>query len=399
MPIDTIGPESTGVNRRDFLVKSGSLATAISVSAACTSAADPGAPSTTTPGVSSDTAQATSVNAWEAEWRSLIAAAKQEGKLSVMTRPGETYRSFLRKFELFLPGITLEHQGLIALNVAPRLVQERKAGVYEWDVAILTATTPLRVLKPEGALDPIKPVIFHPEALKDASWQGGFDAGWMDLDKRYGYAYGGVRNRVVWINTDLIEANEIKTALDLLNPKWKGKIIAGDPRIGGFGNTATVMRLKYGDDIVRRLYKDQAVVVGREQRQMMELLMRGQYAIGVTVVNEQLLVDFLAQGVARNLKYIDMEDADYLSATGNIVFLFNRAPNPNAAKLFLNWLLTKEGQVAWVETTKENSRRLDVPAGNPDFQGTPGKRYLNLETEEAIPLQERTAQLAQEALN
>ena len=147
------------------------------------------------------------------------------------------------------------------------------------------------------------------------------------------------------------------------------------------------------------IYKDQAVVVGREQRQMMEQLTRGQYAVGINAVNDQLLIEFLAAGSGKNLKHVDLEDADFITATGNVVFLFNNAPHPNTAKLFLNWFLTRDGQSTWVEVTKENSRRLDIPAGNPDYQPTPGKSYMNLDKEESIPLLERTLQIAQEALN
>jgi ABC-type Fe3+ transport system substrate-binding protein len=49
--------------------------------------------------------------------------------------------------------------------------------------------------------------------------------------------------------------------------------------------------------------------------------------------------------------------------------LINRAPHPNAAKVFLNWLLSREGQTTWVQVTAQNSRRIDVegpPSTAPD---------------------------------
>ena len=41
--------------------------------------------------------------------------------------------------------------------------------------------------------------------------------------------------------------------------------------------------------------------------------------------------------------------------------LFNRAPNPNAAKIYVNWLLSKEGQTPFIQATGYVSARLDAP--------------------------------------
>src|SRR5207244_846739 len=60
-------------------------------------------------------------------------------------------------------------------------------------------------------------------------------------------------------------------------------------------------------------------------------------------------------------------DPGAASLSGGVgsVSLFNRPQHPNAAKAFVNWLLTQEGQALWADITKYNSRRTDVPAADP----------------------------------
>lgn len=53
------------------------------------------------------------------------------------------------------------------------------------------------------------------------------------------------------------------------------------------------------------------------------------------------------------------------------IYLYNRAPHPNAAKLFINWALTREGQTAFTQQTQIPSRRTDVPVPDPaDYPST-----------------------------
>lgn len=356
------------------------------------------APPTTAPAVATAAPAAKAAPAWQEEWAKLVTAAEAEGSISIVTRIGDVYRTAVTAFEETFPKIHIEHQGMIALNFGPRVIQERKSGVYQWDILLSTVTTPLSVFRQEGILDPIRPLIFRSDILEDSNWTDGFDGGWRDNDKKWSYAYGITLNRSIWVNTDLVKDGEIKSSMDLLEPKWKGKIVAADPRIGGFGNMVTLMRLKYGDDVVNRLYRDQEVVVSQENRQTTEWLLRGKYSIGVQAVNEQVLQDFQAQGLGGNLRHVPLDDADYVGASGNVAFAFNRAPHPNAARLFTNWLLARDGQVAWTERTQQNSRRVDVPPGDPQYAPPPGKKYLEMENEEMLPVIAKTNEMAKAAL-
>jgi ABC-type Fe3+ transport system substrate-binding protein len=73
------------------------------------------------------------------------------------------------------------------------------------------------------------------------------------------------------------------------------------------------------------------------------------------------------------------DDESYMSGGFGHMGLINNAPHPNAAKVMVNWLLSKQGQIAWQEKTDNNSLRTDIPKGMlSDAQGVPKEdgRYL-----------------------
>ena len=83
-------------------------------------------------------------------------------------------------------------------------------------------------------------------------------------------------------------------------------------------------------------------------------------------------------------------------AFGNLALL-NRAPHPNAAKVFINWGLSREGQTAWVQIVERNSRRLDVP-NDPHFTPKAGTTYVTIDHEDTVRYRDDAAALAREIL-
>ncbi|MSQ28336.1 MAG: hypothetical protein EXR51_09410 [Dehalococcoidia bacterium] len=73
---------------------------------------------------------------------------------------------------------------------------------------------------------------------------------------------------------------------------------------------------------------------------------------------------------------------DNLNGGISAAFAFNRAPHPNAAKLFVNWLLTKEGSTVWSKAAGTNSRRTDVPPNDPQLVPTPGMKLIAIDRDE-----------------
>jgi iron(III) transport system substrate-binding protein len=326
------------------------------------------------------------------EWEQVVAAARKEGKVAVNTFTGQGYARIIKLFSQAYPEIKVEHTNLESPDFAPRVIQERKAGVYTWDVTTIPTSTALQVLKPSGVWDPIRPAILAPEVRSDAAWRGGFDAGFLDRDKLT-YAFALTRSLGIFVNAELVKPGELASVKDLLAPKWKGKIAISDPRV--IGSTfwpLTVARLKLGEGIMKRLLIDQEPVLSRDRNQLSEFMVRGRYPIGIGL-NVLAIQDFQAHGVGRSVKTLLLPELDYQSS-GSTVWLLNRAPHPNAARVFINWLLTKPAQAAWAKELQTNSRFAGVEPGNPDAVVPPGVTLTQIDSEELLGEVIRTQELA-----
>jgi iron(III) transport system substrate-binding protein len=331
------------------------------------------------------------------EWTHLVAAAKKEGKLAVNTFTGQGYARVFKLFTQTYPEIKLDHTNLEPVDFSPRIINERRAGLFTWDVATMPTSTALQVLKPAGVWDPVKPAIVAPEARNDANWRGGFEAGFLDKDKHLAYAFTLVRAVGVFVNVDRVKDGELKSVADLLAPRWKGKIAISDPRaIGSTFWPLTVARLKLGDGIMKALLVDQEPVLSRDRNQLTEFMVRGRYPIAIGL-NSLTLQDFQAHGVGKNVKTVLLPEMDY-QASGSAVWLLNRAPHPNAARLFVNWLLSRDAQVAWAKELQTNSRFLGVEPGDPHAIVPPGVSLTQIDSEELLPDIVKTQDLAKQLI-
>ncbi|MEK7217180.1 MAG: extracellular solute-binding protein, partial [Chloroflexota bacterium] len=336
---------------------------------------------------------------WQVEWDRLATASKQEGKLVLNIVGGVNYEKALAVFERRFPGVTVEQTTFASSSLfAPRVISEMKAGVYTWDISQIMTTTGLGTLLPAGAWDPIRPALFHPEVVGDQNWESGFEAGFPDNDRKWCYAFTRNSQRPFVINTDLVNESELKSVKDLLNPKWQGKMIAADPRTLGPGFwLATILRLRMGDDILKQLYVDQKPVISRDTKQLADWVVRSQYPIHIGSMGPGTLDEYRAQGLGKNVKEIELPEASHVSA--QTVFLNRQAPHPNAAKLFLNWLLGKEGQTAWAQVAVgANSRRKDVPPTEPASVPVAGREYVEIYKESVLPKITETQELMKKLL-
>ena len=331
------------------------------------------------------------------EWEQTLAAAKKEGKVAVNTFTGQGYARVFKLFTRAYPEIKLDHTNLEPVDFTPRLIQERKAEVYTWDVATMPMTTALQVLKPAGVWDPVRPTIVAPEARNNASWRGGFDAGFLDRDRNLAYAFTLVRSVGIFVNVDQVKDGELRSVKDLLAPRWKGRIAISDPRtIGSTFWPLTAARLKLGDGIMKQLLVDQEPVLSRDRNQLTEFMVRGRYPIAIGL-NGLALQDFQAHGVGKNVKTLLLAELDYQSS-GSAVWLLNRPPHPNAARVFVNWLLTKEAQAAWAKELQTNSRFVGVEPGDPQAVVPAGLTLMQIDSEELLPELVKTQDIARQLI-
>jgi iron(III) transport system substrate-binding protein len=338
----------------------------------------------------------------DADWQKVVDDAKKEGHLQVATYAGTGNRKIMDAFEAAYPGIKVDQTPFqsSSRDFFPRYFQERQAGLYQWDIILVPATEPIVQAIGPGAIDPIRPLIVRPDVLDDKNWLDGFEGGFLDKGKQFDYAITRSRSQSLWIDTNQVKDGEVTSYKSLLDPKWKGKILAGDLRTKGSGFwPATTLRLKTGnDDIIRQLWKDQEPVLSTDARQLTEQMVRGAYPIGLGAVSLSILLDFLAQGQGKNLKPIPTPELDYVNSADHVLHLANKAANPNAAKVFINWVLSKEGSTIYSDLSQDNSRRSDVPVQDPNLSPEKGVDYITIDAEPLIDDILKTQKLAMQVL-
>ncbi|HET8562488.1 MAG TPA: extracellular solute-binding protein [Candidatus Binatia bacterium] len=331
-----------------------------------------------------------------ADWESTLAAAKKEGKVSVMTDVTATLRDALTLEFQKKYGISVDLFGSSGREVAPRVAAERKAGQFLWDIYIHGSTTALEAMIPMGAFDPLEPALILPDVKDPQTWRGGAIE-FLDPSKMV-LVMTPFHRGTIFYNTKLVNAKEFKSHKDLLNPKWTGKIVMDDPRRAGPGfATFTFFYLhpELGPDFIRALGKQQITIL-RDYAQEVDAVGQGRYPVLIGAA-DFVAINRAKQGVpiaivdARQLK----EGTDLSPTNGNVA-LFNRAPNPNAAKIYINWLLSKEGQTIFARANGYVSARLDVPTDHTEPWRVPLPGAIKTYTKAAMQVRGNLQPLLQE---
>jgi iron(III) transport system substrate-binding protein len=218
-------------------------------------------------------------------------------------------------------------------------------------------------------LDPIKPALILPEVTDATKWWEGKQK-YADKDGQFILVYEGnvAAGAGAGYNTQQLDPREYKSYWDFLNPKLKGKIISTDiRRVRGAGIPWQFLYYHpdLGPKFLRRLFGEMDVVMVADLRQVVDWLGAGRYSLCLPIQGGTI---FKAKNQGLPVDQFDSfhfkEGVNLSSAFGSLA-LMNRAPHPNAAKVFINWLLSREGQTLFqkvisVPGDARNSRRIDV---------------------------------------
>jgi len=332
----------------------------------------------------------------------IVEAAKKEGELVIHVGPGKQFRDGrLNGFEAKYPFLKVQAINTANRESLPKLVRERQAGIYALDVHMGGTPNLLRVYMPQGFLAPFKDYVVLPELKDDKLWSAGFDAGFQDNAAKYVYAYNMVANGVGHVNWASVKKADLKSIDDLLNPKFNGKIVWHDPRSPGPGfATATTLYVSFGEEFLTKLFRQSGVVFTNNRRQAAEWVVRGRYPIGIGTARDFMLM-FEREGLTKNVG--DIPDSWLTKPTasagnGNIVVM-DRAPHPNAAKLYVNWFLQREPQQQWNNMTDGASRRTDTKPNRAGLAPEPGKTYIDIRHERHADVAYRVLKLARETIS
>jgi iron(III) transport system substrate-binding protein len=332
----------------------------------------------------------------QAEWDRVLAAAKQEGKVTVIGLEGDATREALTIPFQEKYGITVEYLADAGPGIPPRISNERSAGQYLWDIYVQGTTTALAALMPSGALDPIDTALILPEVTDARNWRsGGIE--YLDPQKHL-IIMTPFQRGTVFINPNLVRPDEIRSYRDLLDPKWKGRMIMNDPRRAGPGLatfTFFYFHPDLGPDFIRAL-GTQDITIMSNFIQESDFIGQGRNPILIGTA-DAIAEQRMSQGIP--IAIVDprqLKEGSDVSPANGALGLFNRAPHPNAARVYINWLLGKDGQTGFTKASGYVSARMDVPTDHAAPWRVPQPNAIKTYTVEAVQAREKVIELLQE---
>jgi ABC-type Fe3+ transport system substrate-binding protein len=337
-------------------------------------------------------------NDWKQVWNETVAAAKAEGQLVISAPPGTTWREQLLTFQQSYPEVKLGITTGASRDFWPRVIKEREAGLDLWDLRIGGPDNLSYSVKAMGYIAPVRDLLILPEVIDTGVWWGGFEGIFLDGDRRYFLGFAIYEEKIAYYNSRLLNDPNLSDARSLIDPRWAGKISMADPRAGSPLVESGVMLKTYGEDFLRTLITKQKPVIVKDPRQQIEWLGSGRYPITIGMATIAF-VEYEQRGASVEAFKRMNGPRTWTQGFGGIQVLAH-APHPNATKVFVNWLLTRDVQARIMKSVKLNSRRKDVPPGDPDVAIDYARldEYVGGQTEYMQPFQKRAAEIFREVM-
>jgi iron(III) transport system substrate-binding protein len=350
-------------------------------------------------------AYAATAASFEQEWSKLIAAAQQEGTLSIASggAPSRQYRpvvaAFTKKF-----GVKVEVSTGNATDTVNRVLAERKAGRFTVDVALISSRENNQRLVPSESVVPFAALLIHPEVLDKSAWYLGRHW-YADKFSQFTFIYHATKEDQYesWYNTEKLKDPDIatlKNQADFFDPRWKGKI-AGQ----GMGDPSGIRQMidsyfepDRGQEWVRTYLLNAGITFSDDRRIIETWLVSGRYPLQAVATGTEEYNRLAKKGLP--IKQVMLPKQLGLiraGGSGCCISVFANAPHSNAAKLFVNWFLSKEGQTlthTQIPAIDRSSLRTDIPLGEvvPEQRRAPGKEYAFPDADPAMGAKQEEAQ-------
>lgn len=313
---------------------------------------------------------------WKADWDTVQRAAEKEAKLVIYGPPGsDQQKLYTDVFQHAFPKIRVNYTPGRISEIISRIMAEQRAGMRQADLVLGGTDILLGTLKDKNLLQPIRPALTLPEVLDSNAWFKG-KLWFADGEDKFVAMWRAVPYTAACINTNLVKPTELKSYWDLLQPKWKGKIVSQDLRIGSARNQMYTIysRKDLGPDYLKKLYGEMEVILSRNLPQIADWVAGGKYTIAIGGVECD---DLAVKGLP--VVPIHFEGIAAVGAGTDPASWLTSSPNVNAAKVFMNWILSRDGQNQFQKLTRENSLRVDIPKDgivNPHYILDPKREYL-----------------------
>ena len=301
------------------------------------------------------------------EWDAIVKKAEEEGEVAIYATDSiGNAQSIWAAFQKRYPKIKLIGTSVgRGSDLFPKLFSERRAGKYLADVFLAGPTAVHLNLYPAKVLDPMPPALVHANVTDLTKWWQGKHH-YVDPEGQYNFMYeSALYGPPLSFNTSIVNEKEIKSAWDLVQPQWKGKlaVLQLNATQGSTALAFVYHHPQLGPKFIERVYRDMEPTYFRDLRQGTDWLSQGKFPI-CFLCRRIDRAQMQGLPVAELDPYAITERPGIGSGSGAIV-LMNRHPHANAAKVFLNWFLSLEGQIAFRQANTDELRvgsmREDLP--------------------------------------
>ena len=338
---------------------------------------------------------------WKKLWEATVEAGRKEGEVVIYGPHNPAYQQIWAIFQKSYPEVKFSFVPGRGSDHAQRIVAERRAGKFLADL-IRGGSTTYAAFAP-GTLEPLKPLLILPDVNDSNNWFEG-RLHFADAQNNAGLIISGeIGTRRGSYNTKLLDPKEVQSWWDLLKPKFKGKLATFDPRVaGGGGETFAFFYYtpSLGQEFISRLLTETDILITRDLQQGTDWL--GQGKVMFQIGSGQPVMKAKKQGLPVDLMPHALKEGDIMGGGSCCLAVMSKAPHPNASKLFVNWVLSREGQIAWQKYTEVNSLRVDIPKTDlpPDDVPQKGVNYFMLNSSKHNGVEGRKAmhQIVEDAL-
>jgi ABC-type Fe3+ transport system substrate-binding protein len=299
----------------------------------------------------------------------LVEAARKEGRLIFYTTwiVDQLGRPMAAEFEKRFPGVRVEYVRGDSNQNLMKMLTERKANASQSDVWTLTAG--IGELAKAGGV-----------AKLDLPSARDIPERYKDPDGKWIATYSNVHAPAY--NTTLVAAKDVpKTYEDLLDPKWKGRLVwkRGDltGSSGFIANALLTFGEEKGRDYLRRLAQQNVTFSGGSARALMDNVIAGEYPLGLHLINVHAALS-AANGAP--VKWIAISPVAMSTSTIGIT---QGSRHPNAAKLFVDFVISRAGQTI-MRDLGYLPVHPDVPAQIPELKPENGGFTVNVITPDHI---------------
>jgi iron(III) transport system substrate-binding protein len=284
--------------------------------------------------------------------------AKKEGKLLWYSTliVNQALRPIKESFEKKYPFIRIEYYRANSDQLAQKMITEYQA--KRFDVDLLDGTSSIVLVKKAGYLQRF----FSPQLNDYPANLKGTDGYW---------AVPNVYFMTLGYNTKLVKPNEVPKSLnDLLDPKWKGKMVWSTSGGSGapifIGNTLMTMGEEKGMAYLRSLTKQDVAKTTASNRAVLDMVIAGEYAIAINIFNYHAVISQKAGAP------VDWQALEPVPGQVKTLGLAKNAPHPHAAMLLIDFLISKDGQKLLQELDYLPAHP-EVPAATPNLKPGGGK--------------------------